>query len=43
MENTIDMFKSYDFIHEVTLKEMNLGSGTAEIILDAKKSCSSRL
>lgn len=37
MENTIDMFKSYDFIHEVTLKEMNLGSGTAEIILDAKK------
>ncbi|NLZ54779.1 MAG: stage IV sporulation protein A [Thermoanaerobacteraceae bacterium] len=37
MENTIDMFKTYDFINNVKLKEMNLGLGTAEIIMDAKK------
>ncbi|MCG1012188.1 stage IV sporulation protein A [Tepidanaerobacter sp. GT38] len=37
MEKTIDMFKTYEFVENVKLKEMNLGSGTAEIIMDAKK------
>jgi len=37
MENTIDLFKAYDFINNAKLKEMNLGSGAAEIILDVKK------
>jgi len=37
MENRIEMFKAYDFINNVVLKEMNLGSGIAEIVLDAKQ------
>lgn len=37
MEKTMDVFKGYDFMEKVILKEMNLGIGTAEITMEAKK------
>lgn len=37
MKKTIDMFMTYDFIENAKLKEMNLGLGTAEIIMEARK------
>jgi stage IV sporulation protein A len=37
MEKNLAVFKTYDFVEKVQLKEMNLGLGTAEIIMDAGK------
>lgn len=37
MEKTMVAFNNFDFIENVRLKEMNLGQGTAEIVMEAKK------
>ena len=37
MEKTLEIFKTYDFVERVELKEMDLGLGTAEVIMDAGK------
>lgn len=37
MEKTMSALNTYDFIENVQLKEMHLGSGTAEIAIDSKK------
>ncbi len=37
MEKTLEVSKIYDFIEKVQLKEMNLGSGVAEVLMDVRK------
>ncbi len=37
IEKTLEAFRAYDFIEKVQLKEMNLGLGTAEVIMDTGK------
>ncbi|AEE91307.1 morphogenetic stage IV sporulation protein [Tepidanaerobacter acetatoxydans Re1] len=37
MEKTLEVSKIYDFIEKVQLKEMNLGSGVAEVLMDVSK------
>jgi stage IV sporulation protein A len=37
MEKTLAVFNTFDFLENVHLKEMNLGLGTAEIIMEARK------
>ena len=37
MEKTLDSFKTYNFIENVKLEEMNLGIGTAEVVIGARK------
>ncbi len=37
MEKTVDALRTYEFVEKVEIREMNLGLGTTEIIMDAKK------
>lgn len=37
IEKTVDALRTYEFVEKVEIREMNLGLGTTEIIMDAKK------
>jgi len=37
MEKTVDVLKTYEFVDDIQLREMNLGLGTAEISMGAKQ------